>query len=45
VKDVSLVTEFKSSDVLFDFFIPADAATLKPDDLFQRVYLPGLGFI
>lgn len=45
VKEVSLVTEFKPSDVLFDFFVPADLAKLRPDHLFQRVYLPGLGFI
>jgi len=45
VKGVSTLAEFKPHDVLFDFFLPADPGRLKPDDLFQRVYLPGLGFI
>jgi hypothetical protein len=45
VKEVSLVTAFKASDVLFDFFIAADPAKVRPDELFQRVYLPRLGFV
>jgi hypothetical protein len=45
VKSVKLVTEFKKSDVLFDFFVPEDPSYLKRRDLFQRVYIPGLGFV
>lgn len=40
-----LVNDFRMSDVLFDFFIPADPGRIRREDLFQRVYLPGLGFI
>ena len=45
VKSVSTITEFEPHDVLFDFFVQADPAKLRRDDLFQRVYVPGLGFV
>ena len=45
VKDVRLVKEYRPGDVLFDFFIPADPERIAADDLFQRVYVPGAGFI
>lgn len=45
LRNVSLVTEFKPEDVLFDFFVPSNPDDLKADDLFRRVYIPGLHFI
>jgi hypothetical protein len=45
VKSVKFVKEFEKGDLLFDFFVPRDVKKLRPDDLFQRVYIPGLGFI
>ena len=45
VKSVSFLSEFKKTDILFDFFVPADPSALTRDDLFQRVKLPGLGYI
>jgi hypothetical protein len=45
VKGVKLVTQFKKSDILFDFFVPEDPAYLKRRDLYQRVLIPGLGSI
>jgi hypothetical protein len=45
INSVSYVSEFKKSDVIFDYFVPADLEYLRRSDLFQRVYVPGLGFI
>ena len=45
IKSVSFISEFKKGDALFDFIIPEDTSRLKRDDLFQRVYFPGLGFL
>jgi hypothetical protein len=45
IKAVKLVSEFKKEDVLFDFFTPKDPKKISTDDLYQKVYLPGLGFI
>jgi hypothetical protein len=45
VKSVKFVTEFKKTDVIFDFFVPEDSSYLRRTDLFQRVYIPGLGFV
>jgi hypothetical protein len=44
VSGVSYITEFKKSDVLFDFFVPADPSAITRDDLFQRVRVPGTKF-
>src|SRR5262249_41690042 len=41
VTGVSTVTAFEKSDVLFDFFVPADPSAVTGDDLFQRVKVPG----
>jgi hypothetical protein len=45
IHSVSYVSEFKKSDVIFDYFVPADLEYLRRSDLYQRVYIPGLGFI
>jgi hypothetical protein len=45
VNSVSYVSEFKKSDVIFDYFVPTQLEYLRRDDLFQRVYIPGLGFV
>ncbi len=45
LKAVKLVSEFKKEDVLFDFFTPKDPQKISADALYQKVYLPGLGFI
>jgi hypothetical protein len=45
LRSVSLITEFKKEDVLFEFFVPSNPNDLRPDDLFRRVYVPGLHFI
>jgi hypothetical protein len=45
IKAVSLVTKFKKTDVLFDFVTPKDAKALRKVDLFQEVYIPGIGFL
>jgi hypothetical protein len=45
VKSVKVVTEFSKTDILFDFFVPENPAYLKRGDLFQRVFIPLIGFI
>jgi hypothetical protein len=45
IKAVKLVSEFKKEDVLFDFFTPKNPQKISADDLNEKVYLPGLGFI
>jgi hypothetical protein len=45
IQDVRLVTEFRKDDVLFDFLISKDLALLRPQDLFQEVQIPGLGYL
>src|SRR5262249_53203564 len=45
IRNVSFLNEFKKSDVLFDYFVPQDPRALRRDDLFQRVFIPGLGYI
>jgi hypothetical protein len=45
IKSVSLVTEFKKSDVLFDFVIPKDLSTAQRAYLYQHVYIPGVGLL
>jgi hypothetical protein len=45
IKSVSLVTKFKKTDVLFDFVTPKDPKALRKVDLFQEVYIPGMGFL
>jgi hypothetical protein len=45
VKTVKLVSEFKKEDALFDFFTPKNPQKISADDLYERVYLPGVGFI
>jgi hypothetical protein len=44
VTGVSTITAFKKSDVLFDFFVPADPSAVTRNDLFQRVRVPGTKF-
>jgi hypothetical protein len=45
IKSVKVVTDFHRDDLLFDFMVPHDLGVLTKDDLFKRVYLPGLGFL
>jgi hypothetical protein len=45
ITSVGLVNEFKKTDVLLEFVIPKDITTLKRSDLFQQVYIPGLGYL
>ena len=44
IRGVSFVTEFKPDDVLFDFVIPKDVSRVRRRDLYQQLYLPGLGY-
>ena len=44
IRSVSFVTEFKRDDVLFDFVIPKDVSRVRRRDLYQQLYLPGLGY-
>jgi hypothetical protein len=45
ISKIEFVTKFNREDVLFDFFLPEDPALLSNTDLFQRVEIPGLGFL
>ena len=45
IKDVRLVTEFRKDDTLFDFMMPKDMTLLRPQDLFQQINIPGLGYL
>ena len=45
VTGVSLVNDFRRDDVLFDFFLPKDIDKLPREQLYQRVLLPGVGYI
>jgi hypothetical protein len=45
IRSVSLVSDFRSGDVLMDYFVPMDPSQLKRRDLFQRVFIPGFGYL
>jgi hypothetical protein len=45
VKNVSFVTEFKQSDILMNLFAPKEPMDLRSADLFERVLIPGIGYL
>jgi hypothetical protein len=46
IKTVGFVNRFTKEDVLFDFMIPQDPSNnVYPSDLFQHVYIPGIGYL
>jgi len=43
ITGISAVSQFKTDDVLFDFFLPAEPERIHDDDLFRRVRIRRLG--
>lgn len=45
IKGMELVTQFKKSDIIFDYFIPENPQLIKASDLYKKVEIPGIGYI
>jgi len=45
VNRVDWVTDFKRTDVLFDYFIPIDLNSIRDGDLYHHVFIPLIGYI
>jgi hypothetical protein len=45
IKSVAVVTKYDRDDLLFDFIVPSNLGVVSEDDLFKRVYIPGMGYL